>query len=184
MGGAIFIENGYHHINRTKFIGNTCTIPSYGSVVAALGDKVLVTQSEIVNNTGVGIMLTGTAYIINSSIVNNSIEGVSAFLSSLNPGEIQNSILWNNGPTGEENYTNINVKNSCMTDPLFVDINAGNLRLRDGSPCIDQGYNYVDFNPFTPGFQYIPETDLYGRDRLVDGDGDGRAVIDAGSFEY
>jgi len=69
-------------------------------------------------------------------------------------------------------------------DPVFIDDFAGNLNLQTGSPCIDAGSNYVDYEPMKPGFQLLPATDLNGSPRIVDGDGDGNAFVDMGPYEY
>jgi hypothetical protein len=60
---------------------------------------------------------------------------------------------------------------------------SGNVRLADGSPLIDFGNNYADTDPTTPGVQFLPEFDLDGNPRIVDGDGDGLATVDIGAFE-
>ena len=58
-------------------------------------------------------------------------------------------------------------------DPRFVDAGAGDYRLGRGSPAIDAGAA----QPTTGG------TDIAGAPRVVDGDGDGVATIDAGAYE-
>jgi hypothetical protein len=62
-------------------------------------------------------------------------------------------------------------------DPRFVDIAAGDLRLRGGSPAIDAG---------DPAALSVSEplVDLGGAPRVVDGNGDGTARQDMGAFEY
>jgi hypothetical protein len=59
-------------------------------------------------------------------------------------------------------------------DPRFVDPDNGNYRLGPDSPCIDAGTNAA------PG---LPAYDLEGDDRIVDGDGDGTAIVDMGAYE-
>jgi len=72
-------------------------------------------------------------------------------------------------------------------DPLFVrdpdsgdgdwstpgDNDYGDLRLRSGSPAVDAGNN----------LSVTVSTDLAGNPRIVDGDGDGQAVVDMGAHE-
>ena len=70
------------------------------------------------------------------------------------------------------------------TDPMFIDADGpddvpgtddDNVRLAEGSPCIDTGSNGL-----------IPVgviVDLDGNDRIIDGDGVGGAVVDMGAYE-
>jgi parallel beta-helix repeat protein len=61
-------------------------------------------------------------------------------------------------------------------DPLFLNPLRGNYRLLPTSPCIDTGDNAA-----------VPTgvlTDLDGKPRVVDGNGDGNAVVDMGAYEY
>jgi hypothetical protein len=58
-------------------------------------------------------------------------------------------------------------------DPLFS--NSTKYHLSAGSPCIDMGNNRA---------QGLPATDFEGDTRVVDGDGDGTAVVDMGADEY
>ncbi len=60
-------------------------------------------------------------------------------------------------------------------DPLFADPQAGDFRLIANSPCIDAG---------TPEVENLPERDLNGLPRSVDGDGDGMPLPDMGAYEY
>ncbi|UCH22958.1 MAG: hypothetical protein JSU83_07040, partial [Deltaproteobacteria bacterium] len=69
-------------------------------------------------------------------------------------------------------------------DPAYVNHVAGDLRLSAGSPSIDTGNDYVDFDPLAVGFQPLPATDLDGKCRMVDGNFDGEAVVDMGAYEY
>jgi len=69
-------------------------------------------------------------------------------------------------------------------DPGFVDYANGDVHLLDTSPLIDVGYNYVDIDPVLPGIQFLPEYDLDGRLRIVDGDHNGVATVDIGAYEY
>jgi predicted outer membrane repeat protein len=55
-----------------------------------------------------------------------------------------------------------------------VDDDYGDLRLESDSPAIDTGTNSAISLP----------TDLDGHPRVVDGDGDGTAIVDMGAYEY
>jgi len=70
-------------------------------------------------------------------------------------------------------------------DPMFVDADGpdnvvgtedDNLRLMEGSPCIDNGNNAA-----------IPvevDTDLDGHPRIIDGDCDDNGIVDMGTYEF
>jgi len=62
-------------------------------------------------------------------------------------------------------------------DPEFIDSPNLDLNLSETSPCIDAGV--VD----TTGMN-LPLYDLGGNPRVVDGNGDGIAIIDMGCYEY
>ena len=57
--------------------------------------------------------------------------------------------------------------------PLFV--NASNFRLTVASPAIDAGTNSAP---------NLPTTDIAGRSRIFDGNGDGIAIVDMGAYEF
>ncbi len=69
-------------------------------------------------------------------------------------------------------------------DPSFEAAGTGYLCLNSDSPCIDAGNRFVDADPLTPGFQALPSTDIAGRGRITDGNGDGVAEVDMGACEY
>jgi len=68
-------------------------------------------------------------------------------------------------------------------EPKFINGESGNLSLKSDSPCIDAGDIYVDYDPLTLFFQLLPDEDLAGQGRVVDGDNDGVAVVDMGAYE-
>ncbi len=59
-------------------------------------------------------------------------------------------------------------------DPKLVSVAAGDVHLRFDSPCVDRGTSVAPI---------VGQKDKDGEDRLVDGDGDGMAVIDLGALE-
>ncbi len=69
----------------------------------------------------------------------------------------------------------IGLNGNVSVDPLFVDPENGDYRLQADSPVIDAGDNEASD---------LPDTDFDGNDRVVDGDGDGEAVVDMGAFEF
>lgn len=82
-----------------------------------------------------------------------------------------------NGPGNFSGGSNLNA------DPLLTSLALGDLRLGDNSPCIDRGNTFVDLDPLLPGFQRLPQFDLFSNPRVVDGNGDGLEAVDIGAFE-
>jgi hypothetical protein len=70
------------------------------------------------------------------------------------------------------------------SDAIFEDWSMSKFHLDANSPLVDWGTNFVDVDPGTPGYQFLPELDLDGSSRIVDGDGDGVANVDIGPYEY
>ena len=60
-------------------------------------------------------------------------------------------------------------------DPLFIDPAQGDYHLQQGSPSIDKGDNQAP---------NLPDTDIDGNPRILDGDGNGTATIDMGVDEF
>ncbi len=73
------------------------------------------------------------------------------------------------GDYGDETSHNLN------SNPLFVDEQKGDFRLRKSSPCIDVGDN---------GAAHLPVADFEGQKRRIDGDNVPGAVVDIGADEY
>lgn len=71
---------------------------------------------------------------------------------------------------GWEGTGNIN------TDPLFANMETGDFQLLPDSPCIDAGDNAAVPTDITE--------DLNKNPRIVDGKGDGIALVDMGAYEY
>jgi len=65
-------------------------------------------------------------------------------------------------------------------DDTFI---LGDYHLLPGSPCIDAGTDNVD-DPDTEEVEVLPDTDLDGKRRIIDGDLDGTATVDIGAYEY
>ena len=130
----------------------------------------------------------------NSTFWNNmDISGTETISSSIyQKGEnartyIANSIVQGTGKSGsgswidDENIVDgggnkdTNPKFKTPVSPAAAPTTAGNLRLTKDSPAIDSGNNtYVDGIP----------TDLDGKARKVDGDGNGTNTVDMGAYEF
>jgi Thrombospondin type 3 repeat len=109
------------------------------------------------------------------------------------PATLVNCILWNNGANPLYRAGNVSVSYSCVqggfagpgnidSNPLFVDAGTGDLRLQQGSPCIDGGDNaglpadVLDVDGDGDTVELIPLDHASGARRIDDG-----AVVDTGS---
>ncbi len=69
-------------------------------------------------------------------------------------------------------------------EPGFESEFGGNLRLSSSSPLIDTGFDAVDTDMLSLGFQPLPGLDIDGNVRILDGDGVGGARVDRGAYEH
>jgi parallel beta-helix repeat protein/predicted outer membrane repeat protein len=97
---------------------------------------------------------------------------------------VTNCILWGNSPNEISGGANVSYSDiqggyegtgNIDADPLFVDLSGGNFHLGQGSPCIDAGTNDAP---------NLPDYDFEGDSRVMDGDGDGMAIVDMGMDEF
>ena len=150
---------------------------------------------------GAGVQLSSEeAQIINSTVVYNQLNNTSGSAISggvmVENGHVKNCIVWGNtvnGGTVERDIRISNMRSGTLTntcykvasivpadaqvidciqdDPLFVDVEGGDYRLAEGSPCIDTGNNDL--------YAVIPmDTDLDGESRIENN------TIDRGAYEY
>jgi parallel beta-helix repeat protein len=145
-------------INNT-IADNVATVAGRGSAVFADGFDA---KAVLVNNVLVGAAGQTALYCGN--------------FNDPNPPVVQhNDIFTPTGPAyggicADQTGTNGNLS----ADPAFVSPGNGDYRLQFGAPVIDRG------NSAAAG---VPTTDLDGRSRILDGDGDGVAVVDMGAYE-
>ncbi len=122
--------------------------------------------------------------IVNCTFVQNG--GVGILAGDSSKVSVVNTIVTGTAPSGQEKGGGIlkashstflpSFPGTKMVDqaPLFQDQMAGDFHLMPGSPQIDAGDN-TEAN----------ETkDLAGKTRIVDGNKDGKAVVDIGALEY
>jgi hypothetical protein len=64
---------------------------------------------------------------------------------------------------------------NISADPLFANPTQGDYHLQQGSPSIDAGYNQAP---------NLPDTDIDGDPRILDGNGDENAIVDMGVDEF
>jgi len=157
------------------------------------------------NNNNSSLTFTNCTFADNSAVNGNGLAFDSYNQSRPSDIEMSNCILWdgggeiwnNDGSTITISYSDVQGgwpgEGNINVDPLFVepgywDDNGtvmdpnddfwvdGDYHLLATSPCIDAGdpnYSAPD-NP----------TDIEGRARIVDGDGNGEVVVDMGAYEY
>jgi hypothetical protein len=121
-------------------------------------------------------------------------------------GTVFNSIVYYNFG---ENYEEETTLNYCCTTPLptngvgnitgpplFIDMAAGDFRLREESPCIDAGTNLLGMT--WTNWAYHPalddtimgvgsitdSTDILGNTRFIDGNFDRKVAWDIGAYEF
>jgi outer membrane protein assembly factor BamB len=157
-----------------------CIIRNNSTGVNVVGG--LISDCLIYDNQDKGI-IQSSGSIINCTITNNNY-GVSNVTSSLN---VINCIIWGNQQQIPISNPPARITHSCVQDgafgediieddPLFIDPVNEDFRLQADSPCIDSGKN--------TGPSFMQLYDLNGNFRQIDGDGDGNAVIDMGTYEY
>jgi pectin methylesterase-like acyl-CoA thioesterase/plastocyanin len=128
--------------------------------------------------------------VVNCTFIGNKAASGGALANLMDSSPtLTNCILWGDTPeeiasldgTGQTTITYSDIQGgwpgagNLNADPLFVDPNLGDLRLRAGSPCIDAGDNTVSS---------LPAMDLAGQPRVANGDDDEGAVVDMGAYEY
>jgi hypothetical protein len=156
---------------------------------ASLGGGIYIagTVGEIVNNTiadnlasrGIGIFIAIFDYL--TKYHNNIIVAgdLSASIFDCDIGVVpflEPPVFRNNNFVGafEHCPTPLGSGGNVNVDPLFVNRSAGDYHLRPGSPLIDAGDNSAPD---------LPTTDLDGKPRIQDGNGDGIPVVDMGAYE-
>lgn len=177
-GGAVAILNAgpTSRIVNCAVRGNAAPAGAGGGVllVNAPGG-VLVANNTIVSNTsasGGGVHLEGGAPTIANCIVAFNSAGMSG-ASAANPTLITNDVFSNTSFAYQGFAAGAT---DIASDPRFVGLAAGDLRLLADSPCIDAGSNSL---PPASDFSF----DLAHRPRRVDGNPGGGVVIDMGALE-
>jgi len=209
--GDIVIANNFV-LNNTSTTNDGGLSLTNDATTGTAGDIVLI-NNVVANNTNQGAVgggvqaessadsgTPGTITLTNNTITGNSASTFGGGISLDRDGTINcyNNIISGNtssayfdirlvGTAGTANgYGNNydtdhmagswdNGDNNINVDPLFMHADAGDYRLKSRSQCIDSGETQA------PG---IPNKDIEGNSRPVDGDRDGNAVIDMGAYEY
>ena len=201
-GGGLCIEYSHNAsavLTNSMIRGNTAEIGGGGIadisnnsqtryINIAITDNTVTNTSNSGNTGGGGFyatsnVATNSVMLTNATIVNNSglLGGGIRITGLLNAAVFQNTIVWNNGVSGN----NITYSHSAVTGldlsgsgnnldatlytvaDIFEDASTGNYHLKRNSPCIDTGED--SYNPLL--------TDLEGNARIYNG------TIDMGAYE-
>ncbi|MFH2093159.1 MAG: choice-of-anchor Q domain-containing protein [Pseudomonadota bacterium] len=197
LGGAVAIEGGA--------VLNACTLDSNSAAYSGGGVSITgnasLTNTVFYNNSsysgGAAAIGDSNAFLTNCTFAKNTAEkgnaistGIINYLNIPNSVQIANSIFWDDEnqisneisiDQADITITYSNIKNGYQgegnidIDPLFCDINHGNLHLLPGSPCIDKGNNTA---------QKIPEKDMDQEPRIMSGGSDIGKIVDMGADEF
>jgi hypothetical protein len=173
--------------------GITVNVGNYNNVSVELDNNLIGETTVPQSSTEPGILLnapfTGTYANVNAGFVNNTVVGFNTgieirnFVDSTYPPNLVfgfvNMLLHN----GDDllNVPQHAISNSLISDGTFAGVNnnftalplLGDMgELLPGSPGIDRGAN-----------AFASSLDLAGNPRILDGNGDGLAVVDVGAFE-
>ena len=180
---AIYIDNlnGWD----TLFIYNNLIYYFKYGIYSLYNDKVVIINNVINSNSNYGIRIPFGRALIQSNCITNNFAGIES-LGNYPNIEISYNNIWNNQTNlttnipglGQIVTTNNNGDPSdpyfnIFLDPLFVDITNFDFHVYESSPVIDAGDNDNIFSQY----------DFAGNPRILDGNGDGNAIVDMGIFE-
>lgn len=162
MGGGIYCilrsdAIDHHYVVNNTIVGNTATgfQEQGGGIALSLPPPLPPPQSPP----------PGMLVVANNILAFNS----SGIFQTLTTPMLVPTLLNNNLYNGIGNYINLSPgPNSISADPLFLNRQGGDFRLRPNSPCIDAGEN---------GVTGLSETDIEGKPRIQG------ARVDMGAYE-
>jgi len=163
LGGGIYCDD-YLHVTNSTFAGNTAL--DGGGIYNS--DDLLLYNCTFSGNSasreGGGVFNTESGQFASNNIIANSPSGGNcSYPNMFSQGTVINLTTDN---TCGEKFT------VTTPDALHLSWYGWLFALRPGSVAIDTGYS-----------QYCPAADQRGVSRPQDGDGDGAAVCDIGSYE-
>lgn len=122
---------------------------------------------------GGGISIVGAhPLLMNNIVTHNDDYGICYIYGSI---DIEYCDVWGNF---DGDYYNCTPDVGCISEnPMFVDMYDVDFHFSEYSPCIDAGI------PDTTGLN-LPQFDIDDNPRVVDGNGDGLAIIDMGCYEF
>ena len=210
---AVLLEYSSVALSGNLIAGNSSSFGAGGidisdSSVATISNCTVIGNSAESSAGGIACFNLSTAIVANSILAGNkspddseaNVSGsYECYRSSLT---IKHSIIsGGRDAVAVEGYSSLNwLGGNIDADPLFIDPGhwddagtpgdtsddtfvLGDYHLLPGSPCIDAGTNDVD-NPDTPKIETLPDTDIAGLPRVIDGNLDGMPTVDIGAYEY
>lgn len=187
QGGANGATN--NTVRKLTILNNLIAKNHNGAGISLLGgfesgSNNVIDGVHILNNT---IAENGNYWAGGININFNNQQGTDNLITGV---RITNTILWGNegsdwirGPDspdsvkfsilGDSRYRDSD--GNFYSSPYFIDSVNMDYQLQRISPAIDRG---------DPNAEGVGETDLGGNPRIVDGDGDGIAIVDIGAFEF
>jgi hypothetical protein len=187
-GGAIYIVNQSNPIIVQNLIyGNHAGSGGGIYFLVPLGTTgPSIVSNTIVNNGGVegGSAIYASGFDEASQIINNLLISNSGLNAVDCDGSYENSapIFANNDSYSTQGTaiegtcaSDLGQNNNISSDPLFVNSPKHMYELNATSPAIDAGDNSAPD---------LPKKDFAGKPRIVDGNGDGKAIIDMGAYEF
>jgi hypothetical protein len=182
IGGTVWMVNESDADIIQNLIANntaTCSAGVVWSVPSGARGPNLINNTIALNDTA-GVI--GGGFDDNIRMVNNIVvakPGQTAIVcghSYGNPNQFRNNVVFSSNGADYVGScaSQRGINGNQPVDPNFVSGLGGDFHLAAGSRAIDAGFN---------GEPMIPSMDLDGKPRIVDGNGDRTATIDAGAFE-
>ena len=169
-------DQGIHNWFSSSTITNNIITGSEHGIVNWYSSPTILNNTLTSNGqSGIYIWAASSPTITNNIITSTRECGITMGGSDCYPMITYNNI-WDNAADLCNLYgANPTVADNISADPMFIYPTADDYQLQEGSPCIDAGTNDA------PG---LPVTDADGNPRVVDGNGDGTAIVDMGAYEF
>ncbi len=138
------------------------------------------TNYDVFNNRLINCVVDGANYLFNCDRTNTDNEMINCIVTNVTNYKkgsysldfnFTNTDFWNNG------FSTPSGINMLSINPQFADAPNDDYHLLRTSPCVDAG------TTDTTGLS-LPNDDVDGNSRIVDGNSDGSVIIDMGVYEY